>query len=396
MTRSFTEIRKRFLSGLALAALAFSLPLMGQEGQGDVTVTKGVARLIPIALSGFTGETQEVLQFDLYVAGFSLVSPGQGEWDLVSQAGGELEAVLNNVTAKTEAFHRSYPGGSVRSRAHTLADEVVEAVTGRKGIAKYKIAFKLDLGRSSEVAVCDYDGGGMVQLTHDGNTVAAPNWGAGRRSLFYTSYKSGYPDIYSHDLGSGARQPFANFPGLNTSASVSPDGSKVAMILSKSGSPDLWVANADGSGLRQLTTTREDESSPCWSPDGSTICFASRESGIPLLYTIPASGGSMRRLSTGGVGNVSEPDWSPDGKLIAFTHMKKGDNFEICVMPASGGNVDVLAAGEDASWAPNSRTLIFVRKDHYVPHLSLLDVPTKRVKDVVRMTGNCSQPSWSR
>ena len=46
------------------------------------------------------------------------------------------------------------------------------------------------------------------------------------------------------------------YSGLNTSAAVSPDGSKVAMILSKSGSPNVWVCNADGTDLKQLTTTQ--------------------------------------------------------------------------------------------------------------------------------------------
>jgi TolB protein len=382
-------------TGLLAASLLFRNAALAQS-PADVSIIAEGAKSTPVALTGFSGEAQEILRFDLYVAGFDLVSAGQAEWEVAAQGTGEFEAVLNNVVAKAEAFHRAYPGGSGRAKAHALADDVIEAITGRKGIFKYKVAFKLDLGRSSEIAVADYDGGNMVQLTHDGTTVAAPSWGSGRRGLFYTSYRSGYPDIYFHDLGTGARQPLANFPGLNTSAAVSPNGERVAMILSKSGSPDLWVVNADGSNLRQLTTTREDESSPCWSPDGSTICFTSRESGVAQLYTIPASGGSMRRLATSGLGNISEPDWSPDGKWIAFTHMKRGDNFEVCVVPAAGGVPVVLCAGEDASWAPNSRTLIFVRKDRYVPHLSLLDVPTKHVKDVMKMTGSCSQPSWSR
>ena len=395
MMHYYFKRQTNLLAGLILVGLAMATPAMGQS-EPNVQIIGSSTKVIPIALTGFSGEAQEILRFDLYVAGFDFVAAGQGDWELAAKGGGDLEAVLNNTTAKSESFHRTYPGGSSRARAHALADDVVEAITGRKGIFKYKVAFKLDLGHSSEIAVADYDGGNMVQLTQDGSTVAAPAWGAGHRSLFYTSYKSGYADIYYHDLGTGARRMLANFPGLNTSAAVSPDGRQVAMILSKSGSPDLWVMNADGSGLRQLTKTKEDESSPCWSPDGSTICFASRESGVPQLYTISAAGGPMRRLATVGMGNISEPDWSPDGKTIAFTHMKRGDNFEICTVPATGGTPTELWPGEDASWAPNSRTLIFVSKVRYVPHLSLLDVPTKHVKDIARMTGSCSQPSWSR
>jgi len=109
--------------------------------------------------------------------------------------------------------------------------------------------------------------------------------------------------------------------------------------------------------LKQLTKTKEAESSPCWSPDGQTICFSSRAEGTSALFLVSANGGSMRRLGTAGAGNCTEPDWSPDGKLIVFTRL--AGTFEICVVPASGGSVTPLVAGEDPSWAPNSRTVIF-------------------------------------
>jgi len=54
------------------------------------------------------------------------------------------------------------------------------------------------------------------------------------------------------------------------------------------------------------------------------------------------------------------------------------------------------APGEDPSWSPNSRTLVFTRRSAGDRRLSLLDVPTGHVKDLVRISGNCSQPSWAR
>jgi len=73
----------------------------------------------------------------------------------------------------------------------------------------------------------------------------------------------------------------------------------------------------------------------------------------------------------------SEPDWSPDGKLIAFTVQYR--DFQICVVPAAGGTATALVEGEDPSWSPNSRTLIFARRQGGRYVLSLLDVPTKQV-----------------
>jgi TolB protein len=266
-----------------------------------------------------------------------------------------------------------------------------------KGIGQTKIAFKVEQGGSSEIYIADFDGHNAQAVTSDNSIVAAPAWVPGKLALYYTSYKLDNPDLFYHDLTTGERPPVARHSGLNSSAAPSPDGRKVAMILSKSGSPDVWVADADGSNLKQLTTTPEDESSPCWSPDGQWICFATKINGRRMLAKVPASGGPMERVATAGVSNPTEPDWSPDGKWIAFTRQTASE-FDICIVPAGGGIATLLVGGEDPSWAPNGRTLIFARRVGYRYVLSLLDVPTKQYKDVSRISGSTSssQPSWAK
>lgn len=349
---------------------------------------------IPIALVGYSGEVDQVLRFDLYVVGFTVVDEAAAQFTLRGSNAGEVEGRLTDNLGKAVKFARTYRGGSLRSQAHALADDVVEAVTGQKGIARTKIAFKLATGQTSEIYVADYDGFGAQAVTRDGTVVAAPAWVPGQRKLYYVTYKFGNADIVWHDLNTGTRQIFARYAGSNITPAVSPDGRRVAMILSKGGSPDLYVADADGKNLRQLTHTREDESSPAWSPDGRTICVATRMGGRRVLATIPAAGGTLKQLPVIGVANPSEPDWSPDGKWIAFTAQMR--NFEICVVPAGGGEARIYTAGEDPTWAPNSRTLMFTRRVNGRRVLSLLDVPTKQIKDAAQLSGNSSQPAWAR
>ena len=370
-------------------------------GQSKITIettvnSPGTTPPTWVSMSGFTGEAASVLQFDLYVQGFGFTNSDNAQYLIVGSNNGNLQGRVTDRYNKSTLVSKAYSGASLRRQAHLFADEFVNAI-GRKGIAQTKIAFKADTGANSEIYVADFDGHDAQAVTADHTIVAAPAWMPGRLALYYTSYKLGNPDIFFHDLLSGQRHVFARYSGLNTSAAVSSDGRRVAMILSKGGSPDVYACNADGTGLLRLTATREDESSPCWSPNGDWICYATKIGERRVLCKIPASGGQAQRVPTSGVLNPSEPDWSPDGKWIAFT-AQMGE-FEICVVPAGGGAVTELVPGEDPSWSANSRTLVYTRREGGGRRvLSLLDVPTKQYKDVSRITGsgNNSQPSWAK
>ena len=369
------------------------------RGQNDINIEKntemGMTKPIPVSLEGFSGETLDVLRFDLYVQGFSFVTPDAAQYLISGSNAGNVQGRVTDRFAKSSLLARSYTGASLRREAHAFADDIVLAITGKKGIGLTKIAFKAEQADGNgEIYVADFDGHNPQAVTHDGAIVAAPAWAPGRLVLYYTSYKLGNPDIFYHDLTTGQRRAIARYSGLNSSAAVSPEGTRVAMILSKGGSPNVYVCNTDGTDLKKLTSTSED-SSPCWSPDGQWICFATKINSRRLLAKVPAGGGEVETLRTVGVSNPTEPDWSPDGKWIAFTSQM--GEFDVCVVPAGGGTTTILVRGEDPSWAPNSRTLICARRTaSYRYVLSLLDAPTKQVKDVARVSGSDSQPAWAR
>ena len=383
-----------------LACIVAGTSLMAQN---ELNVSRevelpGQAKPILVSMSGLTGEAATTLQFDLYVQGFAFTNAEAAQYLITGSNNGNLQARASDPHNKSTLVSKAYSGASLRRQVHAFADDFVQAL-GRKGIAQTKIAFKGENSPTSEIYVADFDGHGGQAVTSDNNLVAAPCWVPGHMALYYVSYKLNHADIFYHDFSTGTRRVFARYGGSNMSPAVSPDGSRVAMILSKDGWTDLYVGNADGSAPRRLTKSPQDESSPCWSPDGQWICYASKESERRSLSLIAASGGAPRRLRTSLASSPTEPDWSPDGKYIAFTS-QRGGNFSICVVPAEGGDAQDIAEGEDPSWAPNSRTLICARraggKGNYV--LSLLDVMTKQVKDVSRISGTSSesQPSWAK
>jgi TolB protein len=382
---------------LAVVTLNFA---HSQSDQDVIKITRPVdtfgQKPIPVSLSGFTGEGAEVLKFDLTVQGFKFVTPDAAQYLISGSDAGSISGTLTDQFAKRVLLSRSYNGASLRRQTHFFANEIVEAVSGKKGIGLTKIAYKAQPAGYGfgEIYVADFDGHNAQRVTTDNAIVAKPAWVPGRLAIYYTSYASGNPDIFYRSLSGGLPIVIAGYSGLNTSAAVSPDGSKIAMVLSRAGSPNVWVCNADGSNLRRLTTGIED-SSPTWSPDGQWICFATKHNERRRLAKIPAGGGAVQYLNTTGTPNPTEPDWSPDGKWIAFTS-QMGD-FNICVAPADGSqSPTLLVTGENPSWAPNSRTLIFNRAQGYRQVLSVLDVFTKQVKDCSRATGSSSQPAWAK
>lgn len=356
---------------------------------------------VPISIEGFSGEVAEVLRFDLYVQGFSFVAPAEAQYQITGNNSGNVTGTVTDRFAKKAILSRSYTGAPLRGEAHAFADDIVQTITGKPGISLLRgstarIAFKVQpngMGKG-EIYISDFDGHNYQAATSDKAIVAAPSWVPGKLALCYNSYAlEDSPYIFHHDLMTGKRNVIARYGGSNISPSVSPDGSKVTFISSKGGRPNVYVSNIDGSGLKQLTTGEQD-SSPCWSPDSKWICFSSVIHSSRTLAKVPATGGEVQRIRTAGVLNPTEPDWSPDGKWIAFT-AQMGD-FNLCVVPADGGSAVILATGEDPSWAPNSRTLIFARRSGWNYTLSVLDVFTKQAKDVPRIAGSDSEPAWER
>ena len=87
----------------------------------------------------------------------------------------------------------------------------------------------------------DADGEGLVRLTRDGPCALARTGRPDGKALLYTSFVQGFPDVYVAELSTGHRRRVSGFAGLNSGAAMSPDGKRVALVLSKDGNPELYV-----------------------------------------------------------------------------------------------------------------------------------------------------------
>ncbi len=388
------------LSMLVCFVLANSTWAAGLQVQGNV------GKLIPVAIKGYQGEIAKVLAFDLEVMGCKIVAETDASYVLEGKNGANnLTGILSD-NAGNFGFNLNINGAAPRVLAHALSNATIKAITGQNGIAHTQILFTMKTGKNQwEVFQSDYDGHNPVALTHDKTIVENPMWMPDHSGLFYTSWMTigGLQNttVVRHSLKTGKRKVFSRFKGLNTGGAMTAHG-PVAVVLSKGGATDLYLAPKDwdflkdipGKKLFRATRTREEVSSPTWSPDGRWIAFATLVKGRYVLVKIATSGGPMIEIPTKGAFRPTQPCWSPDGKWISFTQQRGG--FQIGVVPATGGNAKIYCEGEDPAWAANSRNIVFTRRAGGVnkKRMAILDVPTEQVKMLPAFTGGVGQPAW--
>ncbi|MEO6872359.1 MAG: DPP IV N-terminal domain-containing protein [Chthoniobacterales bacterium] len=384
---------RQFLRVTVAAILCLTTSQLARAAEDVPTITVSKGDRLNVSVAGLTGAdgaaATAVVQKDLTISGLFSLGSANASYAVSGRAGGgSLEGTVVDHSGGT-VLSKTYNGEN-RANAHQFANDIIETLTGHKGLAGSKIVFIATRSGHKEVYVADYDGTNVRQITHDNTISVHPSISADGRRVAYTGYQSGYADAYVIDLASGARNKIANYPGTNSGVAFSPNGSRIALTISKDGNPELYTVSANGGGAERLTHTRGVESSPTWSPDGSEIIYSFSGSGGPQLYRISASGGSGSPISTG-YGYCTEPSWSPDGKKIAF-NVRSGGEFQVVVMDLNGGNKRIVGTGEDPAWGPDSRHLIYSDGGT----LYMVDTVNSQKTKVLGGLGKITEPSWSR
>ena len=225
----------------------------------------------------------------------------------------------------------------------------------------------------------DADGSGLRRLTR--NTVADwdPDWSPDGQKIAWIRSDGTGTDIFVMNADGSDQQNLTPKPGNRGEPRWSPDGRAILFTAVPPGQPhtpptpsagpyrdDVYVMNADGSGQRKLTHTREaGEFGPVWSPDGQQIAFTRHAgtSGEVRIVVMNADGSAQHAVTPelahtgdGWIGVIAA--WSPDGRRIAFDY-----HDAIYVVNADGSGLLRLAQNAYAfhSWSPDGRKLIFAR-----------------------------------
>jgi TolB protein len=137
-------------------------------------------------------------------------------------------------------------------------------------------------------------------------------------------------------------------------------------------SMDIFEANPDGSGLKRLTDAQGYDAEGSYSPDGKQIVFCSNRDGNLELYIMDADGKNVRQLThTPGCYNGG-PFFSPDGKRVIFrSDRKKKDFLQIYVINSDGTGEKALTDTEGVNWGPywylDGRHIVYAAADHSNP-----------------------------
>lgn len=126
---------------------------------------------------------------------------------------------------------------------------------------------------------------------------------------------------------------------------------------------DLWVANADGSGVRRLTVSDGVESNPVFSPDGQLIAFSAQYDGNTDVFVVPVQGGVPKRLTWHPGADLAR-GFTPDGKSVLFASQRSvftNRYSQLFTVPVEGGfpfQLEIPNASE-ASYSPDGRYMAY-------------------------------------
>jgi TolB protein len=252
---------------------------------------------------------------------------------------GKQMVYLVGVAGREQMFVANSDGSGARQLTHDADVDHEDPAWSPDG---KRIAYVHMQAGTQTIHVMAIDGTGDERVTDPAIHVIHPRWHPdGNRLAFCTTDDLDPPrknasEILVLDLRTRALKTLVS-GGINTYPAWSPDGTQLALRKFTDGdrNSEVFVADADGTHLRNVTNDPAFDGWPAWSPDGRRIAFASnRNNSNYRIHVMDADGGNVRVVART-EGRATAPTWTPDGRTVVFTN---------CWSVAYGTDCDIFAA----------------------------------------------------
>lgn len=352
-----------------------------------------------IAVGPSSGATSGSINYDLYRRlGAALAV------ELVPRTGGYAARLhdvrLGRVRNEGLFIIPESHGAEYRMAVHRSADEVVRWATGTPGIAATRFLF----GVAQRIYRVDSDGWGVTPVTDGGESALSPSWSpTGDRFVYSRLAGRGWPIIVARpEPGAPGSMALAGTDrGQNITPTFSPNGRTVAYARMDGEGTDIFKADASASCCAQRLTAGRfaDNLSPAFAPDGNRVAFASTRSGPPQIYVMDADGTDQTLLvpfDYGVTGASTAPEWSPDGATVAFQRdvSRAPQIFLYEVARRRVRQLTSAGRNEDPTWAPDGRHVAFISDRTGRRQIWVVDTETGRVRQL-STPGAARLPAWS-
>ena len=261
---------------------------------------------------------------------------------------------------------RGYASNDPLKAANRFMNDVIEHYTKTPGVFGSRIAF-VRTNRNPTVTKNVYsvemNGEAPSAVTNNRSLNVLPSIGPGGQVLF-TSYAKRNPDLWM--AGGGSLSRVSTQPGLNLGGVMSPDGSTIALTLSKDGNSEIYTIDPSGGIKARLTNNAAIDGSPTWSPGGNQLAFVSSRSGGPQVFRMGSNGSGATRISKQGNYNQT-PDWNQGAgaraNMVAYAGRDNSNRYDIFAVDVGGGKLTRLTQNPgrnlDPSWSPDGRMIAF-------------------------------------
>jgi TolB protein len=373
--------RRTVVGGVSVLFMA-ALGSQAAHAQLRVDISGVGATQYPIAIADFAGTSGgtsvgEVIRADLTRSGqFRLINATGANLDIqstisyedwqsrgadylaygsITQSGGQYSVSYRLVDSvrKAELDQVTINGTEAEMRriSHQIADRIYEKITGVRGVFSTRIAYVLHTSNGYELQIADADGQNPQVMLRSKHSIISPSW--------------------------------------------SPDGSKLAIVLSRDSISQIYTVNADGSDLRRVMRSPLIDTEPQFTADGQSLVFTSDRGGNPQIYKVPVSGGDAQRLTFSGGYNIS-PRPSPDGSQLVYVTRRNGA-FRIASLDMNSGSEQLLTTGPDdqsPSFAPNGMQVLYSSVQGGRSVLAVTSTDGRVKQTLSALNGQVREPTW--